>query len=160
MAVSYLFSSFLQPIDARLGPGSFLEVTKILPLLTTGGKDTPAFHVVAPSLPNYGFSSGTKKKGFGLPQYAETCHKLMLKLGFDKFGTFPFASQRNPHITKSLVYSNTRGRLGHNDHPYNGPSLPAPYPSLTYKYDPRSPARIPLKSHARHPTCTHPILST
>ena len=77
------------PIDPHLGPGSFLEVTKILPLLTTGGKDAPAFHVVAPSLPNFGFSSGTKKKGFGLPQYAETCHKLMLKLGYDKYGTSP-----------------------------------------------------------------------
>ena len=56
--------------------------------MTTGGKDAPAFHVVALSLPNFGFSSGTKKKGFGLPQYAETCHKLMLKLGYDKYGTF------------------------------------------------------------------------
>lgn len=31
-------------------PGSFLEVTKILPLLK-GGNGKPAFHVVAPSLP-------------------------------------------------------------------------------------------------------------
>ena len=31
-------------------PGSFLEVTKILPLLK-GGDGKPAFHVVAPSLP-------------------------------------------------------------------------------------------------------------
>ncbi|CAF9921119.1 hypothetical protein IMSHALPRED_005087 [Imshaugia aleurites] len=68
-------------------PGSFIEVTKILPFLANGGKETPAFHVVAPSLPNYGFSAGTKKKGFGLPQYAETCHKLMLKLGYDKYVT-------------------------------------------------------------------------
>ncbi|KAL8786926.1 MAG: hypothetical protein Q9195_008005 [Heterodermia aff. obscurata] len=68
-------------------PGSFLEVTKILPQLTQGGTDVPAFHVVAPSLPNFGFSSGTKKKGFKLPQYAETCHKLMLSLGYPKFVT-------------------------------------------------------------------------
>lgn len=32
-------------------PGSFLEVTKILPLLR-GGNGKPAFHVVAPSLPS------------------------------------------------------------------------------------------------------------
>lgn len=31
-------------------PGSFLEVTKMLPLLK-GGDGRPAFHVVAPSLP-------------------------------------------------------------------------------------------------------------
>lgn len=42
-------------------PGSFIEVSKIMPLLTKGGKDGPAFHVVAPSLPNYGFSEGVKK---------------------------------------------------------------------------------------------------
>ncbi len=41
-------------------PGSFLEVTKILPLLK-GGDGRPAFHVVAPSLPNYVFSSGVTK---------------------------------------------------------------------------------------------------
>lgn len=42
-------------------PGSFIEVTKILPELGGGGQDFPAFHVVAPSLPNFGFSQGVKK---------------------------------------------------------------------------------------------------
>jgi pimeloyl-ACP methyl ester carboxylesterase len=42
-------------------PGSFDEVTKILPELVKGGKNQPAFHVVAPSLVNFGFSEGTKK---------------------------------------------------------------------------------------------------
>ncbi|KAG4433285.1 hypothetical protein IFR05_011230 [Cadophora sp. M221] len=61
-------------------PGSFLEVTKLLPLLKgDGGKQ--AFHVVAPSLPNYGFSGRVMKKGFGLGQYAETVNNLMLALG-------------------------------------------------------------------------------
>lgn len=69
-----------------LGPGNFLEVSKILPLLRAGGKDAPAFHVVAPSLPNFGFSSGTKKKGFGMHQYAETFDKLMLRLGYSSYG--------------------------------------------------------------------------
>ncbi|KAK4695688.1 hypothetical protein P7C71_g2113, partial [Lecanoromycetidae sp. Uapishka_2] len=67
------------------------DVNGAIPLLFShgsgDGKETPSFHIVAPSLPNYGFSSGTKKKGFGLPQYAETCHKLMLKLGYDKYVT-------------------------------------------------------------------------
>ena len=69
-------------------PGSFLEVVKILPLLTKGkmlGVDYPAFHVVAPSIPNFGFSQGTRKKGFGLKQYAETCHQLMQRLGYDSY---------------------------------------------------------------------------
>ena len=71
-----------------VGPGSFLEVERILPLLTKGGKDTPVFHVVAPSLPNFGFSDGPKKRGFSLRQYAETCDKLMLQLGYEKYGKF------------------------------------------------------------------------
>lgn len=42
-------------------PGSFVEVTKILPELVKGGEDFPAFHVVAPSLIDFGFSSASKK---------------------------------------------------------------------------------------------------
>lgn len=42
-------------------PGSFLEVTKLLPLIEQDGGEAPAFHVVAPSLVNFGFSSGAYK---------------------------------------------------------------------------------------------------
>ena len=41
-------------------PGSFIEVTKILPELVEGGDVSPAFHVVAPSLIDFGFSSASK----------------------------------------------------------------------------------------------------
>lgn len=68
-------------------PGSFIEVTKILPLLTKGGKDQPAFHVVAPSLINFGFSDECTKPGFHVGQHAETCHKLMQQLGYTKYVT-------------------------------------------------------------------------
>jgi len=69
-------------------PGSFLEVTKLLPLLEAGEKEgKPAFHVVAPSLPNFGFSQRISKPGFALSQYAETCHRLMQDLGYDKYVT-------------------------------------------------------------------------
>lgn len=44
-------------------PGGFFEVTKLLPLLAEGGSNFPAFHIVAPSLPNYGFSEGVSKVG-------------------------------------------------------------------------------------------------
>jgi pimeloyl-ACP methyl ester carboxylesterase len=71
-------------------PGSFIEVRKLLPLLKGEGGSSPAFHVVAPSLPNYGFSEGVKKPGFALEQYAEVCHKLMLKLGYTEYGVFLF----------------------------------------------------------------------
>ena len=54
-----------------LGPGSFFEVRKILPLLIQASPKHPSFHVVAISLPGFGFSSAPEKKGFSLPQYAE-----------------------------------------------------------------------------------------
>ena len=99
MAVYNLFQAIVSAKNI-LGPGSFLEVTKILPLLVSSGKDAPAVHIVAPSLPNYGFSTGTKKKGFGLPQYAETFHKLMLKLGYTKYGTYSSRLLCTFHQTK------------------------------------------------------------
>ncbi|CAI6304495.1 unnamed protein product [Periconia digitata] len=67
-------------------PGSFVEVAKILPLLSAGD-DEPSFHVVAPSLPNFGFSQRTSKIGFGIRQHAEVCHKLMIELGYSKYVT-------------------------------------------------------------------------
>ncbi|KAF4617281.1 hypothetical protein D9613_005860 [Agrocybe pediades] len=52
-------------------PGSFIEVRKVLPLLVEGSPEHPAFHVVALSLPGYGFSEAPKKPGFELGQMAE-----------------------------------------------------------------------------------------
>ncbi|EJF59504.1 epoxide hydrolase [Dichomitus squalens LYAD-421 SS1] len=66
-------------------PGDFLEVRKILPLLTAGGVDHPSFHVVAPSLPGFGFSEAPRKPGFKGAQYAELLNKLMLSLGYDEY---------------------------------------------------------------------------
>ncbi|KAI1795656.1 epoxide hydrolase [Ganoderma leucocontextum] len=66
-------------------PGHFLEVRKLLPLLTAGGEDQPSFHVVAPSLPGFGFSEGPHKPGFKGQQYAELLNKLMLSLGYHEY---------------------------------------------------------------------------
>ncbi|TBU60362.1 alpha/beta-hydrolase [Dichomitus squalens] len=67
-------------------PGHFLEVRKLLPLLTAGaGSDQPSFHVVAPSLPGFGFSEAPHKPGFAARQYAEVLNKLMLALGYDEY---------------------------------------------------------------------------
>ncbi|KAJ3762717.1 Alpha/Beta hydrolase protein [Lentinula raphanica] len=68
-------------------PGSFLEVRKILPLLGQSSPEFPSFHVVAPSLPGYGFSEGANKRRFQTEQYAEVAHKLMLSLGYDEYVT-------------------------------------------------------------------------
>lgn len=42
-------------------PSNFLAAQPMLPLLTKGGVDEPAFHVVAPSLIDFGFSSANNK---------------------------------------------------------------------------------------------------
>lgn len=42
-------------------PGSFIEVTKILPSLLQSDGTHPAFHVVAPSLIDFGFSQANLK---------------------------------------------------------------------------------------------------
>ncbi|KAL4249282.1 peptidase S33 family protein [Abortiporus biennis] len=68
-------------------PGHFLEVRKILPLLVEAKPDQPSFHVIALSLPGYGFSEAPKKKGFGLKKHAEVAHKLMVSLGYTEYVT-------------------------------------------------------------------------
>ncbi|KAK6992540.1 Alpha/Beta hydrolase protein [Favolaschia claudopus] len=68
-------------------PGSFIEARKILPLLTTKSANHPSFHVVTFSLPGYGFSEAASKPGFGIEQYAEVGHKLMLALGYNEYVT-------------------------------------------------------------------------
>ncbi|KAL4809008.1 Alpha/Beta hydrolase protein [Aspergillus unguis] len=68
-------------------PGSFIEATKLIPLLTSGDESKPVFDVVAPSLPNFGFSQGIKKRGFGLHKYAEAVHNVMTALGYREYVT-------------------------------------------------------------------------
>ncbi|KAF9260263.1 alpha/beta-hydrolase [Marasmius fiardii PR-910] len=68
-------------------PGSFIEVRKILPLLTDVKEGQPSFHVVALGLPGYGFSEPAKKRGFDITKYAEVGHKLMLALGYNEYVT-------------------------------------------------------------------------
>ncbi|KAI0034198.1 alpha/beta-hydrolase [Vararia minispora EC-137] len=67
-------------------PGSFIEVRKILPILTAPeSADCPAFHVVCLGLPGYGFSEAPRTKGFGPIQFAEVGHKLMLALEYNEY---------------------------------------------------------------------------
>jgi pimeloyl-ACP methyl ester carboxylesterase len=68
-------------------PGHFNEVSKILPLLTNPEQPetTTAFHVVAPSIPGFAFSSNPTKKGFNIHKIAETFNKLMVSLGYHEY---------------------------------------------------------------------------
>ncbi|GBF90966.1 hypothetical protein Rsub_03821 [Raphidocelis subcapitata] len=62
-------------------PGSFFEFYKLIPLLMRDG----AFHIVAPSLPGYGFSSAPTKRGFGATAIARAVDALMAGLGYGRY---------------------------------------------------------------------------
>ena len=65
-------------------PGSFIEFTEIIPMLTEKDKKQNfVFEVIIPSIPGYGFSSSPKKPGFHFGHCARVFRKLMVdRLGF------------------------------------------------------------------------------
>jgi microsomal epoxide hydrolase len=71
-------------------PGSVAEFLDVLGPLTDptahGGDATDAFHVVAPSLPGFGFSGPTHGRGWHPRRIAEAFVTLMADLGFDRYG--------------------------------------------------------------------------
>jgi pimeloyl-ACP methyl ester carboxylesterase len=51
-----------------------------------GGDPADAFHVVAPSLPGYGFSDKPTRPGWGVERIATAWDELMVRLGYETFG--------------------------------------------------------------------------
>ncbi len=70
-------------------PGSIVEFHKVIePLVNPtafGGKATDAFHVVAPSLPGFGFSGKPTVPGWGVDKIAATFAELMARLGYPRY---------------------------------------------------------------------------
>jgi pimeloyl-ACP methyl ester carboxylesterase len=67
-------------------PGSVAEFVDIIDDLTEPrDAETPAFHVVAPSLPGFGFSSKPTEEGWGTERIAAAWVGLMERLGYDRF---------------------------------------------------------------------------
>jgi len=70
-------------------PGSFLENLFLVPLLTDPaghGIDGPAFDVIIPSLPGYGFSDRPRQTGMAPPAIGRLWLQLMRALGYERFG--------------------------------------------------------------------------
>ena len=71
-------------------PGSFVEMVKLLPLLTDpaahGASVDDAFDVVVPSLPGYGFSDRPRERGMNPNKIAALWVRLMAALGHERFG--------------------------------------------------------------------------
>ncbi len=66
-------------------PGSFLEMMKIIPLLTEDPE--LSFDLVIPSIPGFGFSGKVHHPGCNSSFVAEIWHQLMLELGYNRYGT-------------------------------------------------------------------------
>jgi pimeloyl-ACP methyl ester carboxylesterase len=60
-------------------PSTVADFLGVLPALTE------RFHVVAPSLPGFGFSGPTLETGWDLDRHADTLLELMTRAGYDRF---------------------------------------------------------------------------
>lgn len=60
-------------------PGSFLEMQKLIPLLTD------SFDVIVPSLPGFGYSSHPSRPGMNTARMADLFAALMSELGYPRF---------------------------------------------------------------------------
>lgn len=71
-------------------PGSFLEIERLIPLLTdpvaNGGDPADSFHVVVPTLPGFGFSPASRVAEIGTYETAALWCALMNGLGYAQFG--------------------------------------------------------------------------
>lgn len=71
-------------------PGSIAELTALIGPLTDplahGGDRADAFHVIAPSLPGYGFSGPTPDRGWTLRRVTRAMAELMERLGYERYG--------------------------------------------------------------------------
>ncbi len=65
-------------------PGSFLEMMKLIPLLTTDSGFS--FDLVIPSVPGFGFSDKITHQGCNSAFVADLWHKLMNELEYNKYG--------------------------------------------------------------------------
>lgn len=94
-------------------PGSFMEVNNILDgLLDPHNSSSPAFHVVAPSIPGFAFSPAPQKPGWGTRETGYAFHALMQQLNYTRyviqggdFGgvTLHFMAADNPDSVVSVL---------------------------------------------------------
>ena len=70
-------------------PSAFVEYLPLVPLLTDPaghGIDGPAFDLVIPSLPGYGFSERPRRLGVNYRYVSALWHRLMTELEYERYG--------------------------------------------------------------------------
>lgn len=92
-------------------PSSFIQMEKIIPLLTKSDENGHSFDVIVPSLIGYGFSAKASQKGMTVYQMAQLFQKLMTeKLGYQKF--MLRASDIGAGVAKEWAISYSQNVLG------------------------------------------------
>jgi pimeloyl-ACP methyl ester carboxylesterase len=66
-------------------PSTCFEFDRALPLLVDPPAGTPAFHVLCPSLPGYGYAGVPTEPGWGVGSTASWWAQLMTALGYPRF---------------------------------------------------------------------------
>ncbi|KAK3711060.1 hypothetical protein LTR37_009847 [Vermiconidia calcicola] len=70
-------------------PSTSLEWEKVIPdLVEPKDPSHPAFHIVAPDLPGYGFSPAPTAPGLGPSEHAIVFASLMQQLGFERYAVY------------------------------------------------------------------------
>jgi pimeloyl-ACP methyl ester carboxylesterase len=113
-------------------PGSFFEFEQVMAQLSdpaaSGKPESPAFHVVVPSLPGYGFS-GKPTTGWDVPRIARAWVEVMRRLGYDRF--IAAGSDWGTSVSTSIALQEPERLLGLHLVPPLVPAIPADGTALT-----------------------------
>lgn len=99
---------------AHTYPGSSVDYLDLIgPLVDPeahGAPGQPAFHVVIPDAPGYGFSNPVAEPGWTMPRVARAYDTLMRRLGYDSYGIH--GSDNGAMIAREVGLLNPDGFLG------------------------------------------------
>ena len=113
-------------------PSSVLEPLAVMDALADPGDDAqPAFHVVAPSLPGFGFSSRPDATGWSAERTADAWAVLMTRLGYERF--YAAGGDWGARVTAGLAIRHAERVAGvHSFTPYvDAPADPEAYGPLS-----------------------------
>ena len=94
-------------------PSTFIEMLPLVPLLTdpaAHGIDGPAFDLVIPSLPGYGFSERPACSGVNYLYVAKLWNRLMQELGYNRYGAG--GSDFGAGVATLMAFDNAESIIG------------------------------------------------
>ncbi|KAF2851918.1 alpha/beta-hydrolase [Plenodomus tracheiphilus IPT5] len=141
-------------------PSSFVEVQRVIEALTEpvglpGGEGVQAFHVVAPSIPGFGFSDASLREDFGLRATAGVFDAVMGRLGYAEGGYVAVGTGWGFSICRALALDYPTHCLAVHT---SNPSFPAPSLKksklryVRYRIAKLTKAKIPMLSFGYTPT--------